>query len=555
MVKMDINSAWKQTCKVIFGEEIGDLVDFAPYLREYHYSPLVKGKSAISGKDVWIGTNRYCKGARLISQDEIGAGKPTAAYNNPDAQGKALAVSVKSMAALSINDVKDLDSLLDSLGETFCYSGNKVFGTCSSLENVDNCSDSHFVSNSHTVVSSKYVAYSAFIRQNSEFIFGSCTLINSSHLIRVLGTDSLVRSFECSWTTKSSDMFFTSHCRDCTECMFSFNLRSKKYRIGNLELERGKYLGLKKKLCAETVQHMKKHKSFPSVFGFSSKPSLNSMKDIFPAGSAGKAVMKTGTAPAWDKTGLETAFSETTKLIFGKELKGIDNYSKFLSERTDRVYGLTTPFGSKAFHSHYFRGGRVSETRLVSLEEALELGKLDIGPGWGGSLAQILERLERIAFYPAGMSEGNNHNNYAVPVQYTATDCYMVSDSTFSKKCAYCTHTQNCESVFGSGVLMMESSFCLRCHDCVRLNACTDMDGSKNCHRCMFCHNCEGLSDCMFCFNAKNLRYAIGNVEVGREKYEKIRAMVLAGLLKRLEKTGTFGFDICNLGCHKPKGK
>ncbi len=523
---MDINSAWKKTCAVIFGQEIGGLEDFAPYLKEYHYAPLVRGKSSVSGKDVWIGTDRYCGGARLISQDEIGFAKPQ---------------------AFGMDDVKDIDSLIAAAGERFAYSGNKVFGTCSNLESVDNCSDSHFVSNSHTVVSSKYVAYSAFIRNNSEFVFGSCTLINGSHLIRILGTDSLARSFECSWTTKSSDMFFTSNCRDCSECMFSFNLRSKKYRIGNNQLEKSKYLELKAKLRAEAAEYLRKHKRFPSVFSISSKPSKASLSGI--------SVPGVPASHAWDGSAVEAAFAEATKLILGRELRGVDNYSKFLSERTDKVYGITTPFGSKAFHSHYFRGSRVPEARMVSLEEAVELGKRGISPGWDGSLAGMLGRLEEIAFYSVGLAEGNNRNNSQVPVQYSATDSYKISDSTFSKKCAYCTHVQGCEAVFGSSVLMVESSFCLRCHDCVKLNACMDMDSSKNCYRCMFCHNCEGLSDCMFCFNAKNLRYAIGNVEVGREKYEKARLAVVKELLARLEKAGTFGFDICSLGCYKGQGK
>ncbi|MFA5105762.1 MAG: hypothetical protein WC506_02260 [Candidatus Micrarchaeia archaeon] len=539
---MDMDSAWKKTCTVIFGQEIGELGQFAPYLREYLYSPLVRGKSSVSGKDVWVGTDRYCKGAKLLSQDEIGAGKPEFAG---------------VPAELSINDIKDIDSLLESISGSFCYSGNKLFGTCSNIENVDNCSDSHFVENSYTVVSSKYVGYSAFIRNNSEFVFGSSTLINGSHLIRILGTDSLSRSFECSWTTKSSDMFFTSNCRDCSECMFSFNLRSKKYRIGNMELEKHKYLGLKKKLTAEVAQWLERKKNFPSVFSITSKPPEKLVAGLRARG-VGAGISSSGkphAKPAWDRAGVETAFTEATRLILGQGLENIDDYSAFLSERTDKIYKIRTPFGSEAFHSHYFRGGRVPEARMVSLEEAVELGKADIGQGCDFTLSGIMGRLGDIAFYSVGLAEGNNRNNSEVPVQYHATDSYKVSDSTFSKKCAYCTHTQNCDSVFGSSVLMVESSFCLRCHDCVKLNACIDMDSSKNCYRCMFCHNCEGLSDCMFCFNAKNLKYAIGNVEVGREKYEKIRSRVVRELLDRLEKTGTFGFDICNLGCFKPGKK
>jgi hypothetical protein len=55
----------------------------------------------------------------------------------------------------------------------------------------------------------------------------------------------------------------------------------------------------------------------------------------------------------------------------------------------------------------------------------------------------------------------------------------------------------------------------------------------------------------MFCFNAKNLKYAIGNVEVGRGEYMRIRQKVVAELLARLEKTGDIGIDICSIGARK----
>jgi hypothetical protein len=54
----------------------------------------------------------------------------------------------------------------------------------------------------------------------------------------------------------------------------------------------------------------------------------------------------------------------------------------------------------------------------------------------------------------------------------------------------------------------------------------------------MFCHNCENLQNSMFCFNTKNKNYAIGNVEVGREEYMRIKKMVLDEVNAELDKTG-----------------
>jgi len=67
----------------------------------------------------------------------------------------------------------------------------------------------------------------------------------------------------------------------------------------------------------------------------------------------------------------------------------------------------------------------------------------------------------------------------------------------------------------------------------------------------MFCHNCEGLSDCMFCFNVKNKRYAIGNVEVGREKYLEVKKRTLAEIAAKLERKHDLELDIYNIGVKK----
>ena len=48
----------------------------------------------------------------------------------------------------------------------------------------------------------------------------------------------------------------------------------------------------------------------------------------------------------------------------------------------------------------------------------------------------------------------------------------------------------------------------------------------------------------MFCFNVKNLRYAIGNVEVGKEKLLAAKRTLLDGINRNLEKTGDVGFGI-----------
>lgn len=51
----------------------------------------------------------------------------------------------------------------------------------------------------------------------------------------------------------------------------------------------------------------------------------------------------------------------------------------------------------------------------------------------------------------------------------------------------------------------------------------------------------------MFCFNAKNLTYAIGNVELPKEDYLKIKKRVLDEIITALERDAKCGLDVFNL--------
>jgi hypothetical protein len=55
----------------------------------------------------------------------------------------------------------------------------------------------------------------------------------------------------------------------------------------------------------------------------------------------------------------------------------------------------------------------------------------------------------------------------------------------------------------------------------------------------------------MFCFNAKNLRYAIGNVEVGREEFMRVKGLVQSQIVKGLEKNKSLPWDIYTIGAKR----
>ncbi|VVB58823.1 Uncharacterised protein [Candidatus Anstonella stagnisolia] len=55
----------------------------------------------------------------------------------------------------------------------------------------------------------------------------------------------------------------------------------------------------------------------------------------------------------------------------------------------------------------------------------------------------------------------------------------------------------------------------------------------------------------MFCFNAKNLRYAVGNVEVGQEEFMRLKGILLSYVQKELEKKKRLDLNVFNVGCKR----
>ena len=159
-----INADFKKTCRLLFGSEVGELKEFAPYLSEMLF-PYSVERSCVSGKQVCLSGPYYPKGAKYASQEEIAEVK---------------------FAPMNINDIKDIDSLFSAASERAVYCGNKTFGKNIGLGSGDNIADCVEVHDSYDVYSSKYVAYCS-IGRYSESIYG------------VSGFRGVNNSIRCAW--------------------------------------------------------------------------------------------------------------------------------------------------------------------------------------------------------------------------------------------------------------------------------------------------------------------------------------------------------------------
>lgn len=517
----EVNRKWKSTCRILLGGEIGELEEYKDWLLDYT-GPRRVEKSITSGKPVVSYDGKYSKNAKWVSLDEVDfAAKPK---------------------ALGINDIKDIDSILQAIGGQIVYAGNMQLGNSTGIEGSTTVMDSHFIYQSESAwTGTKYVAYTTHVI--GECVFGG-HCVSSNFLIRC-NTINSERCFELAKCELSADCYYSHGLASCYDCMFSFNLRAKRNCIGNLALPKGKYAQLKQKLVGEIREQLARDKRLPHVFELFNgiSPDYAPMKAVF-------AKMPNKAAPKTDKSVIESAFAETTRLIFGIPYKSIDRYAGWLRRNTRWFKeGKSCASGKVLLLSDYADFLRFPKDRLLDLGEAEFIGenlKLNAGEADALTLAGAPKALSRIAYFTCDWKSGNNSNNIDCPIEFNCTDCYRNMIQLYAKCCAYGWWPRQSERLFGFNRTRF-SSFCINTFDSEKIQRCFEVSEARGCSDCYFCHNIENVHDSMFCFNAKNLRYAVGNVEVGREKYAEIKRRVLAQLNDELARTNSIELSIFNL--------
>ena len=525
----EVNRKWKSTCRILLGGEVGELEEFEAWLRDCT-GPRHIAASEKSGKDVVSYDGRYSQKARWVSLDEVSFSEKPAAFD--------------------INSLKDIDSILQAVSEQIIYTGNIHLGNSTQIENSTTVMDSHYIYDSESVWTSKNVAHTTHVI--GECVFGGHCASND-FLIRC-NCIMCERCFEVSKCELSSGIYFSHGLAACRDCMFSFNLRAKRNMIGNLQLTKEKYASLKQKLVAEMREILMKDKRIFHIFDmFNDEP-----PDYAPM-TAAFAKMLPPKMRKTDKSVIEGAFSETSKIIFGKPCSGIDKYSGWLKRNT-RIFkdGKSCASGKPLLLPQYSDFLLFPKGRLLDLEEAEFIGgrlSLSEKEASGLTVAGAPRALSKIAYFTCEWRSGNNANNIDCPIEFECTDSYRSIINIRCKRCAYGWWPRESEHMFGFNRTRF-SSFCINAFDSNKIQRCFEVSEARNCSDCLYCHNIENVHDSMFCFNAKNLKNAVGNVELPREEYLAVKKKVLAELNEELARTDSIALSIFNLPDQiKPKAK
>lgn len=523
VVYSSLDRQWKSFCKSVFGREVGELSSYSEWLSLLSPS-IFSTVSSISGQPITFAITDYCKGSKRASFDEVWK----------LSEGK-------KFAPLNINEIKDMDSLLSAIRGRAYYTGNVVLGNSSGVLASSNCTDSHFVQDCGIVSDSKYVAHSGRVKK-SEAIFGCDAIGECQFLVRGFEAYRLSRSLEAWKSQNCSDCLYINGMANSQNCMFCFNARNLRHAIGNLELEKAKYAQIRAKLVDEIAEKLEKEKKLPSLL------------DIVAACPEPYAIRKVATEKAeqFDKNKVEDAFGQAASLVFGKKLVNIDSYGDWLKRHVVWMgSGKSIISGKTMLMADYGRYADYPKGRLVTLFEAEELAKsLKLTEEEASSLSfgDISRGISKIAFLSPEYFMGQNINVSECSTQYESQNSYRAPGTSFAKNTAYSFWPRNADHVFGSS-MAFECAHCINCYYSENLNRCFECDSCKSCSDSYYLHNCENVRSSMFCFNAKNLTYAIGNVEVGKEQFEKAKKMLLEWMNKNLEKKKEVPLSIFDVGC------
>jgi hypothetical protein len=519
-----LNADFKKTCRLLFGQEVGELPDFAPYLSEMYF-PCALQRSALSGRRVCLSGPYYPEGAKYASQSEVGK---------------------VAFEPLSINQIKDIDSLFGAAAERAVYCGNKFFGTClgeTSGDNVANCAE---VRDSYDVYSSKYVAYCS-IGRYSESIYGVSGfrgVTNSMRCAWCAGPNNhgAARCFETYASTGISGSYYAYNCSGSNDLMFCFNMLGKSHCIGNLQLTREEYAALKAKLMAEMAEKLRKDRR------------LFSIVDLVGAGSGRDGEEAYSPPPK----SVEKAFASCCRVVLGREIGSPEKYARWLTEKTMKARKVKGMFGSSTHSTGLPAIGKVPASRLATFSEALAFAqrmKISLKEGEAPSLPEIASRAGKIAVFTCEKLDGRNLDISETPAAADSTGVHRLWYSFCSMLSGYSTLVTESKYIFGGYYRTLNCEFLMNCYSPTQCSKSLECDSCFKCRSCYFCHNCENVEEGILCFNLKGGRYAVLNQQLPKEEYLRIKRMLLDYINKELEEKGRLERSIFALALPHPEAK
>ncbi len=231
---------------------------------------------------------------------------------------------------------------------------------------------------------------------------------------------------------------------------------------------------------------------------------------------------------------LERRWKGACKSIFGQEACGLIECSKWLADFIEPISQNKSSLSGKEVISAptgYCKGAKWLSFDEVDFNKKFEPLNVNEIKDIDSLVEGISERIYysgNVVFGKSGYIEKSSNLNDSFYI-------YGVGRNGNSKYLAYCTIGRMNENCFGCNGIG-ESTYCIKCSRCFKNLRCFEAWMSQNSSDCYYSSGLESCSECLFSFNMQNKKRCIGNLELGLEKYKKIKGKLLAEMAQKLSK-------------------
>ncbi len=234
----------------------------------------------------------------------------------------------------------------------------------------------------------------------------------------------------------------------------------------------------------------------------------------------------------------EKTWRDSTRVLFGRELAGLEKYDSWLSEyllpvsaRKSAVSGREVILAKDSYPKR---------ARFVSSDEVVFNRKYSLGINEIKDIDSIAEPLQGQFEYTGNRILGNSAS---VESSDIVMDSQFVYGSTNIEQSSYIYKSymmrRGSRNVFGSG-WTANGEFLARVVAGINLKRCFESHGISDCSDLYFSFYCQGCHEMLFSFGQKNRSHCIGNLALPKDKYRSIKSKLLSEAADSLEKNGRF---------------
>ncbi|MCC7570286.1 hypothetical protein KO465_02990 [Candidatus Micrarchaeota archaeon] len=231
---------------------------------------------------------------------------------------------------------------------------------------------------------------------------------------------------------------------------------------------------------------------------------------------------------------LNREWKSTCKLLFGGEIGNLNDYKSWL-----KTYYGDSKIEKSAISKkeiHFSSDEYCKKAKYLSLEEVDFNKKYDpLNINELKDIDSIVEAVQDRIYYTGGAVLGSSQ---AVETSSDVSDSHYIYNSDIvadSKYIGFSKNIRSGEYLFGVNV-SGASSYAIRIVYCSRTKRCFETYGGWYASDCYYTSNISDCSNCMFSFGLVNKSYCIGNLQLSKDEYTKIKNKLLEDMREKLKK-------------------